>query len=102
MGHNYSSEDSSGGLYLSNGMRLTEENLEEAMQINELRAGDTVKVPHNGKMVKGKIVRYDDGGTNKARQSGGGYVVDVGEPASVLVPAPQDCQRSHYCRGYFE
>jgi hypothetical protein len=38
-------------------------------------------------MVKGKIVRYDDGGSDKARQSGGGYVVDVGEPASILVPA---------------
>ena len=51
------------------------------------KAGDTVKVPHKGKMVKGKIVRYDDGGTDKARQSGGGYVVDVGEPASITVPA---------------
>jgi hypothetical protein len=50
------------------------------------KAGDTVKVPHKGKMVKGKIVRYDDGGSDKARQSGGGYVVDVGEPASILVP----------------
>ena len=76
-----------GGLYLSNGMRLTEENLDEVIQINELSAGDTVKVPHKGKMVKGKIVRYDDGGSDKARQSGGGYVVDVGEPASILVPA---------------
>ena len=36
-------------------------------------------------MVSGKIVRYDDGGTSKARQSGGGYVVDVGEPASIFV-----------------
>jgi hypothetical protein len=51
------------------------------------KAGDTVKVSHKGKMVKGKIVRYDDGGSDKARQSGGGYVVDVGEPASILVPA---------------
>ena len=51
-----------------------------------LKAGDKVKVPHKGKMVSGKIVRYDDGGTDKARQHGGGYVVDVGEPASILVP----------------
>ena len=51
------------------------------------KAGDKVKVSHKGKMVKGKIVRYDDGGSDKARQSGGGYVVDVGEPASILVPA---------------
>ena len=48
--------------------------------------GDKVKVPHKGKMVSGRIIRYDDGGTDKARQSGGGYVVDVGEPASILVP----------------
>jgi len=51
------------------------------------KAGDKVKVSHKGKMIKGKIVRYDDGGSDKARQSGGGYVVDVGEPASILVPA---------------
>ena len=50
------------------------------------KAGDKVKVPHKGKMVKGKIVRYDDGGTWNAKQTGGGYVVDVGEPASILVP----------------
>lgn len=52
----------------------------------EIKAGDKVKVPHKGKMVKGKIVRFDNGGTSKAQQHGGGYVVDVGEPASILVP----------------
>ena len=52
----------------------------------EFKTGDKVKVPHKGKMVSGRIIRYDDGGTDKARQSGGGYVVDVGEPASILVP----------------
>jgi len=52
-----------------------------------LKAGDKVKVPHKGKMVSGKIVRFDSGGTSKAQQHGGGYVVDVGEPASILVPA---------------
>ena len=51
-----------------------------------LKAGDKVRVPHKGKMVSGKIVRYDDGGTDKARQHGGGYIVDIGEPASILVP----------------
>ena len=51
-----------------------------------LKPGTKVKVPHKGKMVSGKIVRYDGGGTGKARQHGGGYVVDVGEPASVTVP----------------
>lgn len=61
---------------------------ESVEQIAEVfKSGDTVKVPHKGKMVRGKIIRYDDGGTGKARQSGGGYVVDVGEPASILVPA---------------
>ena len=52
----------------------------------EFKVGDTVKVPHKGKIVKGKIVRFDNGGTSKAQQHGGGYVVDVGEPASILVP----------------
>lgn len=50
------------------------------------KTGDKVKVPHKGKMVSGKIVRFDNGGSATARQSGGGYVVDVGEPASILVP----------------
>jgi len=52
----------------------------------EFKVGDTVKVPHKGKIVKGKIVRFDNGGTSKAQQHGGGYIVDVGEPASILVP----------------
>jgi hypothetical protein len=52
----------------------------------KLSAGTKVKVPHKGKMVSGKIVRYDRGGTGQARQHGGGYIVDVGEPASILVP----------------
>ena len=62
---------------------------EAAEQIDEaeFKSGDTVKVPHKGKMVKGKIVRFDSGGTSKAQQHGGGYIVDVGEPASILVPA---------------
>lgn len=59
---------------------------EEVEVVEQFKAGDKVKVPHKGKMVKGKIVRYDDGGTGKAKQHGGGYVVDVGEPASILVP----------------
>ena len=59
---------------------------EEVEVAEQFKAGDKVKVPHKGKMVSGKIVRFDDGGTDKARQHGGGYVVDVGEPASVLVP----------------
>lgn len=50
------------------------------------KPGDTVKVPHKGKMVKGKIVRHDSGGSSKAAQHGGGYVVDVGEYGSITVP----------------
>jgi hypothetical protein len=46
-----------------------------------------VKVPHKGKMVRGKIVRHDNGGSGKAQQHGGGYVVDVGEHGSITVPS---------------
>jgi hypothetical protein len=60
---------------------------EEAEVTEQFKTGDKVKVPHKGKMVKGKIIRYDNGGTSKAQQHGGGYVVDVGEPASIVVPA---------------
>jgi hypothetical protein len=59
---------------------------EEVEVAEDFKAGDKVKVPHKGKMVSGKIVRFDDGGTSKAQQHGGGYVIDVGEPASILVP----------------
>lgn len=60
---------------------------EGAEQIEEMhKVGDTVKVPHKGKMVKGKIVRHDNGGSSKAQQHGGGYVVDVGEYSSITVP----------------
>jgi hypothetical protein len=61
---------------------------EEAEPIEEmLKAGDKVKVPHKGKMVRGKIVRHDNGGSGKAQQHGGGYVVDVGEHGSITVPS---------------
>jgi len=60
---------------------------EEAEQIEEMhKEGDSVRVPHKGKMVRGKIVRADRGGNNKARQHGGGYVVNVGEYGSITVP----------------
>jgi len=60
---------------------------EEVEPIEEMhKAGDSVKVPHKGKMVKGKIVRHDSGGSGKAQQHGGGYVVDVGEYGSITVP----------------
>lgn len=65
---------------------------EEVEVAEQFKAGDKVKVPHKGKMVKGKIVRYDNGGTGKAKQHGGGYVVDVGDAASILV-APQNVQK---------
>ena len=61
---------------------------EEAEQIEEMhKPGDTVKVPHKGKMVRGRIVRHDKGGSSKAAQHGGGYVVDVGEYGSITVPS---------------
>lgn len=59
---------------------------EEVEVAEQFKAGDKVKVPHKGKMVRGRIVRFDNGGSGNARQHGGGYVVDVGEPASILVP----------------
>jgi len=66
---------------------MTGNPVKEDVEVSEqFKAGDKVKVPHKGKMVSGKIVRFDDGGTSKTQQHGGGYVVDVGEPASILVP----------------
>jgi len=64
--------------------RLTKEEVEQIEEMH--KAGDSVKVPHKGKMVKGKIVRHDSGGSGKAQQHGGGYVVDVGEYGSITVP----------------
>jgi hypothetical protein len=46
------------------------------------KTGDSVKVPHKGKMVIGKIVRYDD----KDKHATPVYIVNVGEPASIRVP----------------
>jgi len=47
-----------------------------------LKVGTSVRVPHRGKMVPGKIVRYDSGkgGYSPA------YVVDIGEYESKIVP----------------
>ena len=47
-----------------------------------LKVGTSVRVPHKGKMVPGKIVRYDSGkgGYSPA------YVVDIGEYESKIVP----------------
>jgi len=68
--------------------RKVEKSVKEGVEgIEEMhKPGDTVKVPHKGKMVRGKIVRHDKGGSSKAAQHGGGYVVDVGEYGSITVP----------------
>lgn len=68
--------------------RKVEKSVKEGVEaIDEMhKPGDTVKVPHKGKMVRGKIVRHDKGGSSKAAQHGGGYVVDVGEYSSITVP----------------
>lgn len=66
---------------------VVNQSIEEASTKPVYRAGDKVQVPFNGKMVAGKVVRFDSGGTDKARQHGGGYVVDVGQRGSVLIPA---------------
>jgi len=47
-----------------------------------LKVGTAVRVPHKGKMVPGKIIRYDSG---KGGESPA-YVVDIGEYESKIVP----------------
>jgi hypothetical protein len=70
------------------GGKIVKKSVKEAAEpIEEMhQPGDSVKVPYKGKMVKGKIVRHDSGGSGKAQQHGGGYVVDVGEHGSITVP----------------
>ena len=53
-----------------------------------LSAGARVRVPHKGRMVTGKVVRYDKGGYVSGVRNGGWpfYVIDVGEYESVKVP----------------
>ena len=46
------------------------------------KSGDKVKVPHKGKLVTGKIVRYDKGDKHGWPY----YVIDVGEYESIKVP----------------
>ena len=60
--------------------RLTREGMVEDSEI--LKVGSAVRVPHKGKMVPGKVVRYDSGkgGYSPA------YVVDIGEYESKIVP----------------
>lgn len=50
----------------------------------KLSAGTKVRIPHKGKMVAGKIVRYD-GGTKSVGELPF-YIVDVGEYGSVKIP----------------
>lgn len=91
------------GVFGLMGLRVTTESIEEDGEIEvseQFKAGDKVKVPHKGKMVSGKIVRFDGGGTGKAQQHGGGYVVDVGEPASILVPK-QKVQKEETVSEYY-
>ena len=59
--------------------------MKEEVELDEvLRPGTKVKVPHKGKMVKGKIVRFDKGVKG---YEGPFYVVDVGEYESPKIPA---------------
>lgn len=53
-----------------------------------LSANARVRVPHKGRMVSGKVVRYDKGGYVSGVRNGGWpfYVVDVGEYESIKVP----------------
>ncbi len=54
---------------------------EETLDEDHLKPGAKIKVPHKGKMVQGKVVRFDKGGPASPF-----YVVDVGELASIKVP----------------
>lgn len=69
--------------------QLERKDLSEAATLNPrspvLPRGAKVRVPHKGKMVDGKVVRYDLGGyqTNHGWPF---YVVDVGEYESIKVP----------------
>jgi len=85
-GFNYGKGLGFSGVDIARSMSPKGSMMGEEVQIAEaFKNGDKVKVPHKGKMVSGRIIRYDDGGTSKAQQHGGGYVVDVGEPASIFV-----------------
>ena len=59
---------------------VTKQGVAEGSEI--LKVGTSVRVPHKGKIVPGKIVRYDSGkgGYSPA------YVVDIGEYESKIVP----------------
>jgi hypothetical protein len=50
---------------------------------NPMKRGDKVRVPHRGRMVTGKVVRYDKGSLYHGVPF---YVVDVGEYESIKVP----------------
>ena len=56
---------------------------EEAELDEVFKPGAKVKVRHKGKMIRGKVVRYDKGGRGESPF----YVVDVGEYESPKIPA---------------
>lgn len=56
-----------------------------------LMPGARVKVAHKGRMVVGKVIRYDKGGTGPRDFGVPFYVVDVGEYESKIVPV-QDAE----------
>jgi hypothetical protein len=65
---------------IAGGMSNAEESVAKGSEI--LKVGTAVRVPHKGKMVPGKIIRYDSG---KGGESPA-YVVDIGEYESKIVP----------------
>ena len=63
---------------------LTEDELIKLWEkANIKKAGDKIKVPHKGKIVQGKVVRYDKGDPHGGSPY---YVVNVGEYESIKVP----------------
>lgn len=65
---------------------VAKKKVNESQSNGKYKTGDSVQVSHKGKKVTGKIIRYDDGGSSGAKQHGGGWVVDVGDAASITVP----------------
>jgi len=79
-----------GSSKIKEGLELTKS--DKTKVLDEIYASGTkVIVPHKGKMVLGKVVRYDKGG----KYGSPFYVVDVGEYESLIVPAHHIMRQAH-------
>ena len=79
-----------GSSKIKEGLELTKS--DKTKVLDEIYASGTkVIVPHKGKMVLGKVVRYDKGG----KYGSPFYVVDVGEYESLIVPTHHIMRQAH-------